>query len=509
MGKVFSQSIRSTIITFLGALIGAAVVYFSTLYLPQQELGFSRNLLSQALIGSQFVLMGMHTTIWIFIHKYPKGHEGRPVLITLSLITPIITTLLFTIPYYLFKAQILTYYTPKDIALVDQYFMWLPWYVLFWSLIVALEHFLNAHMKIATTSLLKEIVLRVFNLLLVIAYGWHIIPFDWYIKLSVIVLTIPIIWFSIISRQIEGGKFSLASLKHIFLPNITPFRWTAISKKEYRAIYSFAGLHLLLNLSNVLLDYIDIIMIPILSTDGMAAAGVYFIAVYIMSVHMIPYRALTMSVMPKLTQEFQAGDMHSAGDTFKRSSINIWIASLGISVLTIANLNNAIKILPDGFSQVYTLVLILIIGRIVNQLSGMNTEVISVSKHYKVNFIITSILIILVAGLNYILIPQYGIVGAAWGTTIAISIHNIVKMIYVWLKFKLQPFYKGSLYIAIAAVVAFLTSYVIPYILNPVIDTLIRSAVLLLVYLALLLLFKPSQDLQDYIKSLKKNKKLF
>lgn len=504
MGKVFRQSIWSTIITFIGALIGAAVVYYSTLFLPTQELGFSRNLLSQALIGSQFVLMGMHTTIWIYIHKYPNEHKGRPALITLSLLTPIITTLLLSIPYYIFKQQIISAYTPEDMTLVDKYFTWLPWYVLLWSLIIALEHFLNAHMKIFATSFQKEIVLRLFNLLLIVAYGKYLISFDLYIKLTVLSLIVPIIWFAIASRRIERAYLTTDSIKGFLIPNLRSIKWSAISRSEYKAIFSFAGLHLLLNLSNVLLDYIDIIMIPLLSPNGMAAAGVYFIAVYIMSIHMIPYRALTVSVMPKLTKEFQADDMEKAGDTFKRSSINIWIASLGISALTIANLDNAIKILPDGFSQVYTLVLILIIGRIVNQLSGMNTEVISVSKYYKVNFVITSILIVLVAGLNYILIPRYGIVGAAWGTTIAISIHNIVKMVYVWLKFRLHPFSKGSISIMFSAATALVVGCIIPYMFNPIVDTVIRSIVLMLVYLVLLLLLKPSKDLQNVIGSLKK-----
>ena len=60
-----------------------------------------------------------------------------------------------------------------------------------------------------------------------------------------------------------------------------------------------------------------------------------------------------------------------------------------------------------------------------------------------------------------------------------------------------------------AGAVAMLVGYAWPYILNPYIDTIIRSIVILLTYTALLIWLKPSADMVSFIESIKKNKRLF
>lgn len=495
MGIVFRQSIKTIIVTLTGAVLGAAVAYLSTKLIPQQQLGYARMLLALAVIFSQFVLVGMQSTLFIYIHKYPEDHPGRPVLVTLSIAPVFILTLLLSIGYVLSKPYILPLYEAKDIALVDRYFLWLPPYVLFWALIIYLEHLLSAQMKVAASSFLKEIVLRLLNIVIIIAFGFGLINFDWFIALSVLVHLVPVSVLFVMAKRIKGITLSA--------------NWGALSKPEYKSIFNFAIAHLLVNLSITLLDNIDIIMIPILDTSGMESASVYFIAVYIMSVYYIPFRALSLSATPMLTKEFQAGNMEKIKDIFKRSSINIWIVTLGMGALIAANMHNVAAILPPKYNAAYTVVMILMVGRTVNMLSGMNTEVITISDYYRFNFYITLFLVILMIILNYILIPEYGIYGAAWGTTIAMSVQNVVKMLFIWKKFKLQPFYKGSLFIGIAAIIAFGIGYVLPFVANPVIDTVIRSIVIAIVYVALLVFFKPSEDLKQFLKSVKENKRLF
>lgn len=495
MGVVFRQSIKTIIVTLTGAVLGAAIAYLSTKLIAQQQLGYARSLLALAVILSQFVLVGMQTTVYVFIHKYPEDHAGRPVLLTLSMAPILILTLLLSVGYILAKPYILPLYEAKDIALVDRYFLWLPPYILFWALIIYLEHLLSAQMKVAASTFLKEIVLRSLNILVILAFGFGFINFDWFIALSVLVHIIPVTVLLMMARKIKGFRLST--------------NWGALSRIEYKSIFNFAIAHLLVNLSISLLDNIDIIMIPMLDVSGMESASIYFISVYIMSVYFIPYRAMVLSATPILTKEFQAGNMSKARDIFKRSSINIWIVTLGLGAIIACNMHNVVAILPAEYSSVFSVALILMVGRTINMLSGMNTEVIGISDHYRFNFYITLVLIILMVLLNYILIPRYGVIGAAWGTTIAMTIHNAAKTLFIWWKFKFQPFYKNSLIILASASIAALAGYFLPYILNPIVDTIARFIVISILYVTLLLVFKPSQDLQEYLKSVKNNKKLF
>src|SRR5690606_7624634 len=124
MGIVFRQSVKGTIINFSGAILGVIVTYLSTRWLTQQEWGFTKNLLLQAVVGSQFVLIGMHTTLFVFIHRYAPGDKRRPVLISLSLVIPLGLTILVTIFYFLFKQTIIGLYQPQDILFIKRYFAW-------------------------------------------------------------------------------------------------------------------------------------------------------------------------------------------------------------------------------------------------------------------------------------------------------------------------------------------------------------------------------------------------
>ncbi len=495
MGIVFRQSVKTTIVTFSGAILGALVLLLSTKLIAQQQFGFARSLLSQAVVGSQLILTGMHTMLYVFIHKYPPEHKGRSVLITISMIIPIGLTALLGLIYMLAKPAIVPLYTAEDILLVDRYFFWLPIFVLLWGLLTILEQFLNAHMKVAASNFLREVVLRLLNIVVILAFGFELVNFDQFIMLSVLVHTIPVALLWLMARRIEGFQLSTD--------------WQALSKTEYKHIFDFAFFHLLLNLSVTLLDNIDILMIPILSSAGMSSVGIYTIAVYVTSIYQIPYRTLGAAATPILNKEYHNNNMEKVRELFSRSSVNIWIASFGMAILIIANLDNGLALLPKTYASAYSVILILMIGKTINMLTGLNNEVISISNYYRFNFYITALLIALIITFNLFLIPKYGINGAAWGTSIALGIYNLIKLLFLWVKFRLSPFTPTSIYIILAAATAYGLGLLLPYIYHPVSDAIVRSMVILIIYIVILYKLKASPDFNQYVYTILKKKKLF
>ncbi len=77
MGVVFRQSVKTTAVTFLGAVLGAVLVLVSSSLMPEQELGFSRNLTNQTVVASFFLMMGMSSTLFLFFHRYGKEADHR------------------------------------------------------------------------------------------------------------------------------------------------------------------------------------------------------------------------------------------------------------------------------------------------------------------------------------------------------------------------------------------------------------------------------------------------
>ena len=94
MGIVLRQSVKTTTITFAGAVLGALTIYLSTKYIPGQGYGFSKTILTHALLASQLTMVGMHSTLHILLNRYEASDSRRKVLFTMSMIVPVIVTAL-------------------------------------------------------------------------------------------------------------------------------------------------------------------------------------------------------------------------------------------------------------------------------------------------------------------------------------------------------------------------------------------------------------------------------
>ena len=53
MGIVFRQSIKTTIVIFAGAVLGAVVTFISPTYFRQAEYGYTKNLINQAAVHAR------------------------------------------------------------------------------------------------------------------------------------------------------------------------------------------------------------------------------------------------------------------------------------------------------------------------------------------------------------------------------------------------------------------------------------------------------------------------
>jgi O-antigen/teichoic acid export membrane protein len=495
MGIVFRQSVKSTIAISIGALLGALTMYLSTHFIPKQEYGFRGNLTNQAVVAGQILLLGLHNMLAVYIHRYPDGDKRKTALISISLILPAIIILLASIFYMIFREHIVGMFQPQDIPYIKRYFMWLPVYVLLFAYQVLLETFLISQLKIAKAIFIREVVLRLINIGLIVLFGFGYISFDHLIYGTVLAYLIPIVSLAIIANGTGLFNFSL--------------HWNVFAQKEKRDIVHFTWYHSLLSISINLLGMLDALMLASLSTQGLSSVAVYIVAIFIISFLQIPYKAMVNSTFPILAQAFSNNDTVKVNDIFRRSSMNIFIASGGMFLIIACNLDNAIAILPKGYEAVAPVVLILSLGRMVDMATGITDQVFSLSKYYKYNFYISLLLILFLIGFNWWLIPVYDVVGAAWASTGALILYNVTKLLIVYSKMRLQPFSMKSIYVVTSILATLIVGYCLPEIDNPFADATYRSVIIVIAYTLLLIAFKPSEDLNSYLTSIKKNRRLF
>lgn len=503
MGIVFRQSVKSSIIIAVGAVLGALINFIYPNIISKPEFGYSRTFINCGVIFHTFIMMGIGSTLINFSPRYETGSEKRKFLITLSAVIPAALIILLSIPYFLLKDRILLFFNDADRPLAAEYFGLVPVLVFLWSYVVALECFLISQSKTAIYTFIREVVLRVINIGLIGLLVLDVISFSGLIYglTASYLLAIVILYF--FSKKTDDFGFSTNS--------------TVFSKAEYKEIFSYSWYHMFVLITMNLLGFVDTLLLTNLSPDGLSAVAIYATAVYIATITYMPYRAMNVASVPTLNRVYLSGDKKELDNIFHRSAINILIAAIAMFALIACNLDNAVTLLPDDYEAVKPLTLILMIGRMAEMATGLNTELTSVSKYFKFNFRSSALLLVMLIGLCFWLIPEYGMYGAAWGSTIALTIINIAKLIFVWVKLRVQPFNKQSLLVLICGGVAFLAGYFFPRLFSSfdnkligvICDVMLRSVIIAVLYVSLLIWLKPSADLSEYLKSIRANKRLF
>jgi len=108
---------------------------------------------------------------------------------------------------------------------------------------------------------------------------------------------------------------------------------------------------------------------------------------------------------------------------------------------------------------------------------------------------------ILIIFTNYLLIPQYGIIGAGIASLISITIHNSLKLIFVLVKFKMQPFTRKTILMIVIGIVVFFIQKLIPSLIWTI-DLPVRSVLITLVFTFVVYLFKISEDFNRQVDKL-------
>ena len=503
MGIVFRQSVKTTIVIFLGAVLGAITIWLSTNYISKQELGFVATLTNLAVVATQLLLIGLQNTMAVYIHQYKNDKIKRGVLIATCLLLPLIIIAITTPIYFLLKAHIVPLFQVKDIPFISKYFAWLPVFGMLMMYQVLLESYLVSQVMVAISSFVREVVLRIGNIIIILLFGFNIISFNTFIAATVLMYLLPVTIYAFLCANNKAFWLSL--------------KYTKFSKSELKEIFQFTWYHSLISISITLMGYLDSVMLVTLDKQGFVSGAIYRNAIFFISVLQMPYKAMFSATFPVLAAAFKDNDAEKVKDIFNRSSLNMLVGATFMVVLIFCNLNNAIALMPSGYEIIKPLYAILIIGCFTDMATGMNSQILSISLYYRFNFYSSAILVVLLVALNLVLIPRIGIYGAAWSNSIALMLFNIAKFLFAWKKLDLQPFSKNTLLVLLAGIPALVVGYYFPYLFNPMrhiymhsfIDAAIRSSLVLIVYLLMLFWLKPSKDLEDYVHSIKKNKRLF
>ena len=160
-------------------------------------------------------------------------------------------------------------------------------------------------------------------------------------------------------------------------------------------------------------------------------------------------------------------------------------------------------LLPLKFQGGKWVVFYIGLSQLFNIASGVNGAIIINSKYYKYDLYTNILLVVITIASNLILIPKYGIDGAAMATAISVLIFNLIRLVLIKVKMKMHPFSLNSLK---TIIVLFTIYYLLQYLPKTsivLLDIFWKSSITIIVYIPLVLWLNLSEDLTAIVNDMK------
>ncbi len=275
-------------------------------------------------------------------------------------------------------------------------------------------------------------------------------------------------------------------------PNFDILRKPLIKGMANYGLYSLLG-----GLTTILVWNVDVMMLG--SMAGLEATAIYAIAFYIASVITVPQRSIEKIATPLLADFIKNKQWDEVLSIYRKTSINQLILGLFIFGLIWVNLDALFLLLPDVYAAGKWVVFIVGIGKLIEMVTGSNGIILINSKHYRVGFYTNIILVGITILANYLLIPIYGIEGAAIASAFALFVYNCVKYFYLWFRMNLQPFTGSTVFTLILGSAAIYISYAILQFDSVWINIPVKSVAFVIIFLVPALWLKLSPDLNQLL----------
>ncbi|WP_167019248.1 lipopolysaccharide biosynthesis protein [Chitinophaga sp. Cy-1792] len=490
MGIVRKQSLYSSIFIYIGFAFGAfnKLVLFPR-FLNAEQYGLTTVIIDAATLMAMLASLGAVPAINKFFPFYKdylnKKNNDLPFL---SIVFAAIGFLGFVILSIVFKGLIIKKYSTNSALFVDYFYILYPltFFILIYNL---LESFAWGLHKTIASNFLKENLLRIATTVVVILYGVCHFSFSTFMALFCIpyALIAVVLWW-VIYRTNE--------LK-------TVAKVSRVTQRMKGRILLFSGYVYAAMVFQLLAKTFDILIMS--SLLGLRDAGAYSIGTYVASLIEVPQRSMYAIATPILSQAWKDRNIDKISSLYTKSSITLTILGLGIFGVIWSSNHNLVLFLGhflDAEQQkvLPTVILILCLAKLVDLVTGINNIIIQTSNFWRFDFISSSTFVIISIGLSYIFQKNFGMIGAAYAIIIGVTLNNLIRFLFIYIKFGIQPLsYKTLIALGLGAAAIFITR-LLPFMWNLYADTIIRTTVFVALYVPAVVGLKLSEDINGMWK---------
>ena len=477
MGIVLKQSFKNTVITYFGFAIGALnILFLYTKILSDDYFGLVNVILATAAILMPVMAFGIHNTMVKFYSSQQESKKNA--FLTLMLLSPLLALIPLALLTWLFYDGIAGFLSQEN-EIVKNY----VWYIfLVGSAMAYFEVFYawcKVHLKSVFGNFLKEVFVRLCVMILLGLYYYEVITLDFFFKALVGTYLIRTLIIKLYAYKLRKP--------------VLDFNFPKATKE----ILGYSLLIILGGSAALILLEIDKVMInQFIEIENVAY---YSVSVFIAMVIIVPSRAMHNITYPLTAELLNNDNLVGLKQLYQKTSLTLFIASGILFLLIILNLEALYKLLPEAYRGGFYIVFIIGLAKVFDSLLGNNNAILYSSKYYKTILFFGVCLAIVTILLNLYLIPKFGIEGAALASFISIVLFNSLKLWFVYAKFKLVPFTNSTLKTLLLLVVVGVLFSFINFSFHPMLTIIVKSLLIVILYVSLLHWFKISKDVSGVI----------
>ena len=486
MGIVLNQSLKNTIITYIGFAIGGiSTIFLFPSILGKTYYGLSNYILSCANVIMPLFAIGMQNTLVKF-YSQCKTEKEQNQFLSFSVLFPLVLTIPILLLGLFFYDEISVFVTKKN-PIVKEFIYLIPFIGLCMAYFEIFYAWARVHMHSVFGNFIKEVGLRLFSLVALVA-----MYFGWITAIDFIYLTAGIYFVALLITMVYAFRVK----KPDFQLSI-PHNVKGILEYTFYIILSGSVANLLLDGDKIMLNqYMDI-----------GNIAFYSVATYIALVISVPSRAMHQIVYPITAKLMHENKHDELNDLYKKTSVNLQIVGGFVMLCIFVNIDQLYEMLPKDYAGGIWIVFIIGLSKYFDLILGNNNAIIFNSKYYRMVLFLGLMLVFFTIVLNMIFIPLYGITGSAIATLLSITIYSVAKLMFVVRRMHLYPFTIQTVYSIVITAVLFVLFYFWKFPFHPIIGIVLKSILVTVLYVYINYKFSISKEINEVLNSLYKKYK--
>jgi O-antigen/teichoic acid export membrane protein len=272
----------------------------------------------------------------------------------------------------------------------------------------------------------------------------------------VLIGLLSIVGFDVMAAAIVFGVADVASSVTMLtlLGRQTPLGalFSRSARRDVREVLGFALPLWLAGALRKLRQNIETLLLGTLT--AVASVGVFAVASKVNLVAQSLYRAIITSVKPNLAELHGADDRDGLRHLYRTATRWALLINLPFFLVTMLHAESILLLFGTTFAAGSTALMVLAAGELVNAATGVCGSVLDMTRHTAAKLINSFTWLVLLLGANLVLIPRFGVLGAATASALAAATVNVMRILQVWTLEHVHPYDRSFLKPLLAALVA-------------------------------------------------------